>query len=110
MKLMLQDLSGGPSLELMHSTDLEHPNWAPDGSELLLCATAEEQSRQECLLSRAWEEPFDGWLGSLTRVGYPAERGGLLRTQPRWGRRPGGHWPPEYAKLYPHQPINGCTA
>ena len=43
MKLMLQDLSGGPSLELMHATSLEHPSWAPDGSELLLTAITDRQ-------------------------------------------------------------------
>src|SRR5271170_1735940 len=45
MKLMVQDLSGGPSLELMHSTNLEHPSWAPDGSKLLFTATTEQQER-----------------------------------------------------------------
>jgi len=42
MKLMVQDLSGGPSLELMHSTYLWNPSWAPDGSKLLISATTED--------------------------------------------------------------------
>jgi eukaryotic-like serine/threonine-protein kinase len=43
MKLMLQDLSGGPSLELMHARWLFHPTWAPNGSELSFAATTEGQ-------------------------------------------------------------------
>ena len=35
-KLMLQDLSGGPSLELLHGQELRRPAWSPDGSELML--------------------------------------------------------------------------
>ncbi len=35
-KLMLQDLSGGPSLELLHGQLLLHPRWSSDGSELVV--------------------------------------------------------------------------
>ena len=33
-KLMLQDLSGGPSIELLHGQYLNYPKWSPDGTEL----------------------------------------------------------------------------
>ena len=35
-KLMLQAVSGGPSLELLQSYGIGNPLWSPDGSELLL--------------------------------------------------------------------------
>jgi serine/threonine protein kinase/Tol biopolymer transport system component len=37
-KLMMQALSGGPSLELLQGQTLFRPKWSPDGSELLLRA------------------------------------------------------------------------
>ena len=37
-KLMLQDLFGGRSLELLHEQRLWSPKWSPDGSELVLGA------------------------------------------------------------------------
>ena len=38
-KLMLQALSSGPSLELLHAHNLGHPKWSPDGSELVVAAS-----------------------------------------------------------------------
>jgi eukaryotic-like serine/threonine-protein kinase len=35
-KLMMQALSGGPSLELLHGRKLLDPRWSPDGSELMV--------------------------------------------------------------------------
>src|SRR5208283_80377 len=35
-KLMLQDISGGRSLELLHEKRLWEVKWSPDGSELVL--------------------------------------------------------------------------
>ena len=58
MKLMLQDLSGGPSLELMHCTNLGYPSWAPDGSELVFSATT-KQDTVRFWLSRALGELLD---------------------------------------------------
>ena len=111
MKLMVQDLSGGPSLELMHSTNLEHPSWAPDGSMLLFTATTEQQatggtfcciapgrsrstSRLGILLVLATRRNADYCLGSERR----------MRASAWWTL------PPEHTRLYPHPPINGCTA
>jgi eukaryotic-like serine/threonine-protein kinase len=42
-KLMVQDLSGGPSLELLHGRYLRVPTWSPDGSELMLYVEAEDK-------------------------------------------------------------------
>jgi eukaryotic-like serine/threonine-protein kinase len=35
-KLMMQALSGGPSLELLQADAVESPRWSPDGSELMV--------------------------------------------------------------------------
>lgn len=35
-KLMLQALSGGPSLELLRGQEVWNPRWAPDGSEIMV--------------------------------------------------------------------------
>jgi len=35
-KLMMQALSGGPNLELLHAHKLLNPRWSPDGSELMV--------------------------------------------------------------------------
>lgn len=35
-RLMLQNLSGGPSLELLQAAGVANPLWSPDGSELLV--------------------------------------------------------------------------
>ena len=76
MKLMLQDLSGGPSLELMHAPLLQHPTWAPDGSELLLSATMTIDSGLEIfIVSRLGGVPrrvawggYSCWLPGGTQI------------------------------------------
>jgi serine/threonine protein kinase len=35
-KLMVQDLAGGPSLELLHRQSMSAPSWSPDGSEIMI--------------------------------------------------------------------------
>jgi Tol biopolymer transport system component len=42
-KLMLQDLSGGPSLELLRGQWLLYPTWSSDGSELMLAMKDQDQ-------------------------------------------------------------------
>jgi serine/threonine protein kinase/Tol biopolymer transport system component len=37
--LMLQDLKGGRSVELLKDIVIGHPRWSPDGSELAVCRT-----------------------------------------------------------------------
>jgi Tol biopolymer transport system component len=38
-RLMLQDLKGGPALELAKAANLGFPRWSPDGSEIIVSAT-----------------------------------------------------------------------
>ena len=38
-KLMIQSLSGGPSVELLRGSAVWSPTWSPDGSELLVFAS-----------------------------------------------------------------------
>jgi eukaryotic-like serine/threonine-protein kinase len=75
MKLMLQDLSGGPSLELMHARWFFRPTWAPNGSELLLAATTEEQAGEIFVVSRLGGTPrgvarggYSCWLPGGTQI------------------------------------------
>lgn len=44
-KLMLQDLSGSASLELLQADDLGNPRWSPDGSELVLSITESDPKK-----------------------------------------------------------------
>ena len=37
-KLLMQGLSGGPSLELLHAQSLSSPRWSPDGAEIMITA------------------------------------------------------------------------
>jgi len=75
MKLMVQDLSGGPSLELMHAPLLQHPTWAPDGSELLLTAITGGQSLGIFVVSHLGGAPrrvgwgaYSCWLPGGTQI------------------------------------------
>ena len=75
MKLMVQDLSGGPSLELMRAPLLQHPTWAPEGSELLLSAITGGQSLGIFVVSRLGGAPrrvgwgaYSCWLPGGTQI------------------------------------------
>jgi hypothetical protein len=48
-KLMIQALSGGPSLELIHGQTLFNPRWSPDGSELMLAVAKDRLNLRSCL-------------------------------------------------------------
>ena len=56
-KLMMQALSGGPSVELLHGPLLLDPRWSPDGSELLLQASLDGKTRGEFVLARMGGPP-----------------------------------------------------
>ena len=110
MKLMLQDLSGDPSLELMHSTDLEDPSWAPDGSKLLFTATTEQRERVGLfVVSRLGGAPrrvgwgfYSCWLpgGTQIMVSVMNKGGGIHLVDIATGAR----------KAYPRPPISGFLA
>lgn len=64
-KLMMQGLSGGPSIELLHAELLSFPRWSPDGSEVLLMGSLDGKREETLILSR---------LGGTPRqVGGPGE-------------------------------------
>jgi hypothetical protein len=54
---MLQDLSGGPSLELLHGRRLSNPTWSPDGSELMLYVQANKDKDGIFVASRLGGTP-----------------------------------------------------
>src|ERR1700691_4220841 len=56
-KLMMQDLSGGPSVELLHGEFLLDPRWSPDGSELLLRGSLDGKTRGAFVLARLGGPP-----------------------------------------------------
>ena len=71
---MLQDVSGGRSLELMHAPILRKPTWAPDGSQLLLSAVT-EHSPEVFIVSRLGGAPrrvadgaYSCWLPGGTQI------------------------------------------
>jgi Tol biopolymer transport system component/DNA-binding winged helix-turn-helix (wHTH) protein len=69
-KLMLQDLSGGRSLELLHEQRLWRPKWSPDGSEVVLGVFQESSKTRGTLVvsrlggtpRRVGEGGFSCWL------------------------------------------------
>ena len=74
-KLMLQDLSGGPSLELLHGQRLGYPTWSPDGSELMLYMGATEGKDGISMVSRLGGAPrrviggyYSCWLRGGTQI------------------------------------------
>jgi len=74
-KLMLQDLSGGPSLELLHGRELHDPTWSPDGSELMLYAATTEDRGGILVVSRLGGAPrrviggyYSCWLHGGTQI------------------------------------------
>ena len=73
---MLQDLSGGPSIELLHGQWLNRPRWSPDGSELLLSLLTDEgRTRGTFVVSRLGGTPrrvgrgrFSCWLPEGSQI------------------------------------------
>jgi dipeptidyl aminopeptidase/acylaminoacyl peptidase len=49
-KLMMQALSGGPSLELQHGRRVLNPRWSPDGSELMVRVRDDDETRRGIFL------------------------------------------------------------
>ncbi|WP_433975476.1 LpqB family beta-propeller domain-containing protein [Tunturiibacter lichenicola] len=73
-KLMLQDLSGGPSLELLHGQTLDDPTWSSDGSRLML-AVGNQGKEEIFVISRLGGTPrligdgvYSCWLPSGTEI------------------------------------------
>jgi Tol biopolymer transport system component len=56
-KLMMQALSGGPSVELLHGDFLLDPRWSPDGAELLLQGSLDGKTRGTFVLARLGGTP-----------------------------------------------------
>ncbi len=56
-KLMLQDLSGGPNLELLHGQHLDGPTWSLDGSKLMLYVTSSQGEKGIFVISRLGGAP-----------------------------------------------------
>jgi Tol biopolymer transport system component/class 3 adenylate cyclase len=56
-KLMMQALSGGPSVELLHGDFLLDPRWSPNGSELLLKGSLDGKTRGTFVLARLGGTP-----------------------------------------------------
>jgi Tol biopolymer transport system component/class 3 adenylate cyclase len=56
-KLMMQDLSGGPSVELLHGDFLSDPRWSPDGSELLFRGSLDGKTRGTFVVARLGGTP-----------------------------------------------------
>jgi serine/threonine protein kinase/Tol biopolymer transport system component len=74
-KLMLQDLSGGPSLELMHGRHLDTPTWSSDGSKLMLFVVTSQGEKGTFVVSRLGGAPrrvgdgsYSCWLPSGTEI------------------------------------------
>ena len=75
-KLMLQDLSGGPSLELLHGQWLSLPTWSPDGSELMLSVVRDQgKTHGTFVVSRLGGTPrqvgkgaYSCWLPGGTQI------------------------------------------
>jgi serine/threonine protein kinase len=87
--LVLQALSGGPSIELLHGQLLSDPRWSPDGSELLLFAILNGKPRGSYVLSRlggaprrVGEQSDSCWLHDGSRIvsasGNPDAEGGIF--------------------------------
>jgi Tol biopolymer transport system component len=79
-KLMLQDLSGGPSLELLHGRKLRDPTWSPDGSELMLYVQPNDDKDGIFVVSRLGGVPrriswgfYSCWLPGGARIVESAE-------------------------------------
>src|SRR5450631_998205 len=56
-KLMLQDIAGGPSLELLHGRTLKDVTWSPDGSQLMLRVVTEKDVSGHFVVSRLGGAP-----------------------------------------------------
>jgi serine/threonine protein kinase/Tol biopolymer transport system component len=74
-KLMLQDLSGGPSLELLHGQNLLYPTWLADGSELMLTVVTNPNIIKIVIVSRLGGAPrqvgrggYSCWLPGGTQI------------------------------------------
>ena len=74
-KLMVQDLSGGPSLELVHGSDLSFPTWSPNGSELMLSVSQGVSQKEIFVVSRLGGAPrpvgdgsYSCWLPGATQI------------------------------------------
>lgn len=91
-KLLLQDLSGGPSIELLHGEELGSLTWSPDGSELMLYVLQEHgKSNGAFVVSRLGGTPrqvgrggWSCWLPGGTQIvnsAYPPEFGIRLVNQ-----------------------------
>jgi serine/threonine protein kinase len=87
--LMLQALSGGPSIDLLHGQLLSDPRWSPDGSELLLFGIVNGKPRGSYVLSRLGgtprrvsDHPGSCWLHDGSRIvsasSNPDAEGGIF--------------------------------
>jgi Tol biopolymer transport system component/class 3 adenylate cyclase len=56
-KLMLQALSGGPSVAILHAELLSDSRWSPDGSELVFRASLDGKTRGTFVLARLGGTP-----------------------------------------------------
>ena len=58
-RLVLQAISGGPTLELMHAPNILNPHWSPDGSQLIVRVVDEANPNKTGLfvISRLGGEP-----------------------------------------------------
>jgi Tol biopolymer transport system component len=105
-KLMVQDLSGGPSLELLHGRRLLVPTWSPDGSELMLYVQANDDKDGIFVVSRLGGTPrrvggggYSCWLPGGTQIVESAQNSdaGILLVDISTGDRkqiaaPGYQW------------------
>ena len=96
-KLMLQDLSDGASLELLHG-HLAGPRWSPDGGELMLSLLTDEgRTRGTFVVSRLGGTPrrvgrgrFSCWLPDGSQIVNTARGSGLrnqVGKQANWSRK-----------------------
>jgi hypothetical protein len=80
-KLMLQDVSGGRSLELLHENRLWHPRWSPDGAELVLGAFQDPHKTRGTLVvsrlggtpQRVSEGAYSCWLPDRLQIANTAQ-------------------------------------
>ena len=56
-RLMMQALSGGPRIELLHASLLVDPRWSPDGSELLIQGSLDGKTKGTFVLPRLGGAP-----------------------------------------------------
>lgn len=90
-RMMVQDLAGGPSLELLHGEHVINPGWAPDGTELSVAVSDDKGDESIFVVSRLGGTPrrlgtgaYSCWLrggGEIARTFQNPEIGVLIVDQ-----------------------------